>query len=80
MTTLYCAVVACQNEAFTVYRGYALCQRCSEVTDEIPDMVPAALLERIISDVISGDGTTEENLAKRGYTHPRSPRETELDP
>ena len=69
MTGLHCAVVGCQDEAVTVFRGLALCERCVQVSDEIPDHVPAELIERIIANVIGGEYTLFTSLLKRGYVY-----------
>jgi hypothetical protein len=66
-----CVLIGCENAAITIYRGYALCPRCWKVTDEIPDHVPAHLIESIIRGVIDTEYTLENSMLRFGYARPR---------
>jgi len=62
-----CAVIACDNQAATIYRGFALCERCWEITDSIPAIVPTGFIDHILGDVLSGDYADDEDADDNGF-------------
>jgi hypothetical protein len=76
---LQCAVVACGRAATTIYGGFALCESCWRLTDEIPEHIPLRFVLGIIAEMddehITGDNSLAAALAKRGFSRvPRSAR------
>jgi len=71
MTDLRCCVSSCGKPAVTIIRGCSLCDRCWEITDEIPEHVPGRYIDGIIMEVLdetlTGSSSLADALANRGF-------------